>query len=143
MERDQRLGDTPQFSETQLHQQEQAARKAVMRVNAQRVLRESGLAQMLLDINRSLLKGRGRFEEYGSTVLFRWGTQSTLRHIWVEVQGNTMRFRLRPHRRCQGERPSCDGEYHTFTSVMWSDRAFLWREVKKYYDRPVAESSAD
>jgi hypothetical protein len=75
MERDQRLGDTPQFSETQLHQQEQAARKAVMRVNAQRVLRESGLAQMLLDINRSLLKGRGRFEEYGSTVLFRWGTQ--------------------------------------------------------------------
>jgi hypothetical protein len=76
-------------------------------------------------------------------VLFRWGTPSTLRHIWVEVQGNTLCFRLRPHRKCAASAPLCDGEYHTFTSIMWLDRPFLQTELKKYYDRPVAETSSD
>jgi hypothetical protein len=130
-------------SETSLREQEREARRVAIRENAKHVLRESGLAGMLQEINRNLLKGRGRFEEYDSMVLFRWGTQSTLRHIWVEVQGNTLCFRLRPHRKCDASAPLCDGEYHTFTSVMWSDRLFLQAELKKYYDRPVAETSTD
>ena len=126
-----------------LHEQEREARRVAIRENAKHVLRESGLAGMLQEINRNLLKGRGRFEEYDSMVLFRWGTQSTLRHMWVEVRGNTLCFRLRPHRKCIASAPLCDGEYHTFTSAMWSDRLFLQAEVKKYYDRPVAETSTD
>jgi hypothetical protein len=130
-------------SEASLSEQEREARRVAIHENAKRVFRESGLAGMLQEINRNLLKGRGRFEEYGSMVLFRWGTQSTLRHIWVEVQGNTLCFRLRPHRKCVASAPLCDGEYHTFTSAMWSDRLFLQAELKKYYDRPVAETSTD
>ena len=126
-----------------LHEQEREARRVAIRENAKLVFRESGLARMLQEINRNLLKGRGRFEEYDSMVLFRWGTQSTLRHMWVEVRGNTLCFRLHPHRKCVASAPLCDGEYHTFTSAMWSDRLFLQTEVKKYYDRPVAETSAD
>jgi hypothetical protein len=126
-----------------IHLDEQEARRAAIHENAKRVLRESGLAGMLQEINRNLLKGRGSFEEYNSMVLFRWGTQSTRRHIWVEVQGNTLCFRLHPHRKCATPAPLCDGEYHTFTSAMWSDRLFLQAEVKKYYDRPVAETSTD
>src|SRR5215469_3279581 len=126
-----------------LHEQEHEARRVAIRENAKRVFRESGLAGMLQEINRNLLKGRGRFEEYDSMVLFRWGTQSTLRHIWVEVQGNRLCFRLHPHRKCVASAPLCDGEYHTFTSAMWSDHHFLQAELKKYYDRPVAETSTD
>jgi hypothetical protein len=129
--------------EASLNEQEREARRLAIRENAKHVLRESGLAGMLQEINRNLLKGRGRFEEYDSMVLFRWGTQSTLRHIWVEVQGNTLCFRLHPHRKCVASAPLCDGEYHTFTSAMWSDRLFLHAELKKYYDRPVAETSTD
>src|SRR6266568_1519868 len=77
-----------------------AARRLAIRENAKRVLRESGLADLLRTINRDELKGRGKFEEYDSIVLFKWGTGYTRRHIWVEISGNTIRFRLSPHRKC-------------------------------------------
>ena len=121
---------------------DEAQRQAV-RENAKRVLQESGLAEMLKTLNKNALKGRGSFYEYDSMVLLKWGTSYTRRHIWVEVNGNTIRFRLAPHRKCVITAPICDGEYHTFTSAMWSDRLFLQAEVKKYYDRPVAETSTD
>lgn len=126
-----------------LDAQEQEARRLAARENAKYILRESGLAEMLQAINRNLLKGRGHFEEYDSMILFRWGTQSTLRHMWIEVHDNTVRFRLQEHRKCASPAPLCDGEYHTFTSAMWSNRLFLQSELKKYYDRPVAETSSD
>jgi len=46
-------------------------RKA-MRDNARRVLRESGVAEILQTLNKHALQGRGRFEEYDSGVLFKW-----------------------------------------------------------------------
>jgi hypothetical protein len=122
---------------------EREAHRQAIHENAKQIFRESGIAEMLQDINRNLLKGRGHFEEYDSMVLFRWGTSSTLRHMWIEVDGNTLRFRLQAHRKCKQPAPLCDGEYHTFTSAMWLDRAFLSSELKKYYDRPVAEPSSD
>ncbi len=129
--------------ERALTEQEREAQRLALRENAKHVLRDSGLAEMLQSINKNLLKGRGFFEEYDSMVLFKWGTGYTRRHIWVEVQGNTLRFRLNPHRKCLQPAPLCDGEYHTFTSTMWANRAFLQAELKKYYDRPVAETSSD
>lgn len=143
MNTDQQSEELSLNSDASLQEQEREARRVAIRENAKHVLRESGLARMLQEINRNFLKGRGRFEEYDSMVLFRWGTQSTLRHMWVEVRGNTLCFRLQPHRKCLASVPLCDGEYHTFTSAMWSDRLFLQSEVKKYYDRPVAETSTD
>jgi hypothetical protein len=119
------------------------ARRQAVRENARRVFRESGLAEMLRVINKDQLKGRGKFEEYDSIVLFKWGTGYTRRHIWVEVNGNTIRFRLAQHRQCSAPVPLCDGEYHTFTSAMWADRNLLYSELQKYYAKPVAESSDD
>jgi hypothetical protein len=119
------------------------AHRQALRENAKRVMRDSGLAEMLRILNKNALKGRGTFHEYDSMVLLRWGTSYTRRHLWVEVNGNTIRFRLNPHRRCSAPMPLCDGEYHTFTSAMWADRAFLLSELNKYFARPVAESSSD
>lgn len=126
-----------------MSEQEDEAIRLAKRENAKRVFRESGVAEMLQRMNRDLLKGRGRFEEYDSMVLFKWGTSSTLRHMWIEVVDDTLRFRFHEHRQCSRPAPICDGEYHTFTSVMWKDRAFMLAELKKYYDRPVAEASSD
>lgn len=126
-----------------LEEEEREATRLAVRENAKRVLRDSGLAEMLQSINKNLLKGRGWFEEYDSLVLFKWGTGYTRRHIWVEVIGNTLRFRLTNHRKCPAPAPLCDGEYHTFTSAMWANRPFLQSELKKYYDKPVAETSSD
>lgn len=120
----------------------QAQRQAV-RENARRVLQESGLAEMLKTLNRNALKGRGSFQEFDSLIIFRWGTAYTRRHLWIEVVGNTLRFRMNPHLRCQASEPLCDGEYHTFTSPMWANHAFLLSELNKYYARPVAETSSD
>ncbi len=120
----------------------QAQRQAI-RENARRVLQASNLAEMLKTLNRNALKGRGSFEEFDSLIIFRWGTAYTRRHLWIEIEGNTLRFRMNPHLRCEAGAPLCDGEYHTFTSSMWADRAFLLSELHKYYSRPVAETSSD
>jgi hypothetical protein len=119
------------------------AQRQSVRENAKQVLQESGLAEMLKTLNKNALKGRGSFYEYDSMVLLKWGTSYTRRHIWVEVNGNTIRFRLAPHRKCAVTAPICDGEYHTFTSAMWKDREFLLNELNKYYARPIAETSSD
>lgn len=121
---------------------EQAQRQA-LRENARRVFQESGLAEMLKTLNRNALKGRGSFQEYDSLIVFRWGTAYTRRHLWIEVEGNTIRFRMNPHLQCSAAAPLCDGEYHTFNRSMWSNSAFLLDELNKYYLKPVAETSSD
>ena len=117
-------------------------RKA-MRDNARRVLRESGVAEILQTLNKHALQGRGRFEEYDSGVLFKWGEKYTTRHIWVDVAGDQLRFRLKPHIRCKASVPQCDGEYHSFTAETWRIPNAVLREVDANYKRPVAESSDD
>ena len=126
-----------------LNEEEIEARRLAERENARRVLRDSGLAQMLQEINKDELKRRGKFEEYDSMILLKWGTGYTRRHIWVEINGNSIRFRLSPHRRCASPVPLCDGEYHTFTDQMWVNTDLLRQELYKYYKKPVAESSSD
>lgn len=119
------------------------ARRLAVRENAKRVLQESGLAEMLKTLNKNALKGRGSFQEYDSMILLRWGTSHTRRHIWVEINGNSIRFRLAPHRKCAITAPLCDGEYHTFASAMWANRELLLSELHKYYAKPVSETSSD
>ncbi len=139
----QHASEQQQEIEDNLAEEEREARRIALRENAKHILSESGLAEMLQAVNRNLLKGRGHFEEFDTIVLFKWGTMSTRRHIWVEVVGSSIRFRLQPHRKCASSAPLCDGEYHTFSHAMWSDHALLQAELKKYYDRPVAETSSD
>lgn len=123
--------------------EEEQARRQAVRENARRVFQESGLAEMLKTLNRNALKGRGTFEEFDTLVVFRWGTAYTRRHLWIEIEGNTIRFRMKPHLKCEASAPLCDGEYHTFTLSMWANHAFLLSELNKYYARPVAEASSD
>ena len=126
-----------------LEAESEQARRLAVRENTRRVLQESGLAEMLKTLNHNALKGRGTFEEFDSLIVFRWGTAYTRRHLWIEIEGNTIRFRMNPHLRCSAPAPLCDGEYHTFTSSMWANQTFLLSELNKYYIRPVAETSSD
>lgn len=121
---------------------DEATRQAA-RENARHILQQSGLPDMLRAINKNQLKGRGRFEEYDTIVLLRWGTGYTGRHLWIEVNDNTIRFRLPPHLKCAQSAPLCDGEYHTFTNSMWVNRELLRSELDKYYAKPVPETSSD
>jgi len=132
-----------QLAGSAVNPQEDAARRLAARENAKRVLRDSGLAQMLQEINKDELRRRGTFEEYDAMLLLKWGTGFTKRHIRVEVDGTSLRFRLTPHRQCSSPIPLCNGEYHTFTSQMWSNSDLLRMELYKYYKKPVAESSDD
>ena len=121
----------------------EAERRLATRENAKWVIRESGIGEMLQTLNRQALQGRGWFEEYDSGVLFKWGTGYTRRHIWVDIRGGELRFRLRHHLKCSAPVPLCDGEYHTFTPTMWRVRGALLRELNRNYERPVAETSED
>ncbi len=119
--------------------------RQALRQNATRVLRESHGAAIMQEMNRSLLKGRGWFDEYDSGVIMKWGTGYTRRHIWVDIAGDDIRIRLRPHLRCQPDTTpaQCDGEYHTFAPVLWADTNLLKEQLKYYYDHAVPESSDD
>ncbi len=117
-------------------------RKA-LRENARRVLRESGAAEILQTLNKHALQSRGHFEEYDSGVIFKWGSGYTRRHIWVDVAGDQLRFRLRPHLKCRAPVPACDGEYHSFTAETWRIPNAVLREVDRNYKHPVAETSDD
>lgn len=121
----------------------ETASRDEVRENARRVLRESGAADILQTLNRQALQGRGWFEEYDSGVIFKWGSGLTRRHIWVDVSGDQLRFRLKPHIRCSGPVPTCDGEYHIFTAETWSIPGVVLREVDRNYRKPVAETSDD
>ena len=134
---DARSAPTPDDSETD------EARRHDVRENARRVLRESGVAEILQTLNRQALQGRGWFEEYDSGVIFKWGTAFTRRHIWVDVVGDQLRFRLNPHIRCSSPTPACDGEYHVFTSETWRLPGVILHEVDRNYRKPVAETSDD
>lgn len=127
--------------------EEQGARDpaapTAVRENAKRVIRESGIGEMLQTLNRNALQGRGWFEEYDSGVIFKWGSGYTRRHIWVDISGDLLRFRLRPHIACAAPVPLCDGEYHSFTPAMWRHRGAVLRELHRNYEHPVAETSED
>src|SRR5712664_1714919 len=120
-------------SETELPEEAAEARREAIRDNARRVMRDSGLAEMLKTLNHNALKGRGSFEEFDSVIIFRWGTAYTRRHLWIEIVGNTLRFRMNPHLPCANQTPLCDGEYHTLTREMWANPNFLLSELNKYY----------
>ncbi len=119
--------------------------RQALRANAARVLRESEAANIMREMNRALLKGRGWFDEYDSGVIMKWGSGYTRRHIWVHIEGDEIRIRLRQHLVCQpGTTPArCDGEYHSYARAQWSDTELLKQELKYYYDHAVAESSDD
>lgn len=125
-------------ADAQVEEQRQATRE-----NARRVLRASGITELLQTLNQNALQGRGWFEEYDSGILFKWGTGYTRRHIWVDVSGDSLRFRLRPHIRCRTEIPACDGEYHTFTRQTWRIPGAVLKELNRNYKQPVAETSED
>lgn len=120
-----------------------AAERRARREHARRIFRESGIAEMMRTLNQHALQGRGSFEEYDSGVIFKWGHGYTRRHIWVDVAGDALRFRLRPHLRCAAPVPACDGEYHTFTRETWSIPGALLRELDRNYQHPVSEASED
>jgi hypothetical protein len=127
------------MAEAEHDEQERHAR----RESAKRVMRESGLAELLQTLNRQALQGRGWFEEYDTGVLFKWGSGVTRRHIWVDIVDDTIRFRLRPHLKCAAPVPICDGEYHSLPPRMWRHRGALLRELNHNYEHPVAETSED
>ncbi|HEY7348272.1 MAG TPA: hypothetical protein VH599_08105 [Ktedonobacterales bacterium] len=133
----------PEVFESEAGQEIDEAERQARRENAKRVLQESGCAAMLRTLNREQLKGRGFFDEYDSGVIFKWGNWSTRRHVWVDIQGDAIRFRLLPHRKCQAAVPVCDGEYHTLLREHWQKREVLKEELAKNFARPVAEPSAD
>lgn len=122
---------------------ESAEQRRATREQARRVLHESGVAEILQRLNKQALQDRGWFEEYDSGVIFKWGTSTTRRHIWVDVAGDRLRFRLNPHIRCAGKVPQCDGEYHSFTAETWTIPGAVLHEVDRNYRKPVAEPSAD
>jgi hypothetical protein len=133
-------GATDDVGETE---QLDAATRATRREHARRLMRASGVPELLLQLNRHELKGRGTFDEYETGVIFRWGSGYTRRHIWVDVAGEAVRIRLREHLRCRAPIPACDGEYHSFTAETWGDRTIVEREIRRAFERPVAETSED
>ena len=134
---------TPPPTEDESAAADAERRRRATRDNAKRVIRESGIGEMLQTLNRNALQGRGWFEEYDSGVIFKWGSGYTRRHIWVDINGDALRFRLLPHIPCAAPIPACDGEYHSFTPETWRYQHVVLRELHRNYEHPVAESSED
>ncbi len=125
--------------------EDEGATPSAQHENARRILQESQIPSIWREMNRALLKGRGWVDEYDTGIILKWGTGYTRRHIWIDVDGETVRFRLRQHRRCDPKeiQAQCDGEWHSFNAEQWRNLDFMKEQMKYYYDHPVAEASDD
>ena len=107
------------------------------------MLRESGAAEILQALNKNALQGRGRFEEYDTGVIFKWGQAYTLRHIWVHVEGDNSVSACVRTCAAAAPFPPATASFTRFTAETWRIPGAVLREVDRNYKHPVAEASED
>ncbi|HEV2458562.1 MAG TPA: hypothetical protein VGS80_09370 [Ktedonobacterales bacterium] len=112
-----------------------------MRPEAERVVAESHVRDILQKFNRDYLYGLGRFDEYQDGLLLKWGDGYSRKHIWITVEGDNLVFATSHERPCG--KPYCRGGHHVFTPEQWRDTRLINQELGEQFQRPIYERSDD
>lgn len=105
------------------------------------IMQESRVLTLLHQFNRDYLYGMGRFDEYESGLLLKWGDGYSRKHIWVTVDGQNLIFATSHERQCS--QPFCEGGRHVYTPELWQDTALIKAELADQLRRPIYERSDD
>lgn len=112
-----------------------------MRPEAERVVAESHVRDILNKFNRDYLYGMGRFDEYQDGLLLKWGDGYSRKHIWLTVEGDNLVFETSHERKC--EKPYCRDGHHVLAPDQWRDIRVINDELAQQFKRPVYERSDD
>lgn len=112
-----------------------------MTPEAQRVVAESKVLDILQKFNRDYLYGLGRFDEYQHGLLLKWGDGYSRKHIWLTVEGDNLVFETSHERKCT--KPYCRGGHHVLTPAEWRNTRLINDELAEQFRRPVYERSDD
>lgn len=106
-----------------------------------RIVDQSRVLDILKRFNRDFLYGQGRFDEYASGLLLKWGDGYSRKHIWLTVEGDNLVFETSHERQC--DKSYCTGGHHVFTPAMWHDVGLINAELAAQFKRPIYERSDD
>lgn len=105
------------------------------------VVAASRIRLILEMFNRDFLYGQGRFDEYKSGIIFKWGDGYSRRHIWATVEDSNLVLETSHAKKC--DKPYCNGTHHILTPDLYNDLTIINQELGDRFRRPVYESSED
>ncbi|GCE11915.1 hypothetical protein [Tengunoibacter tsumagoiensis] len=106
-----------------------------------RVIAVSHVRDILNLFNRDFLYGQGRFDEYNSGMLLKWGDGYSRRHIWITVENGNLIFETSHAKKC--DKPYCNGTHHVLTPDLYTNVELINQELGDRFRRPVYESTED
>ncbi|GCE25220.1 hypothetical protein KDA_07040 [Dictyobacter alpinus] len=106
-----------------------------------RVIEASHIRPILEMFNRDFLYGQGRFDEYKSGLIFKWGDGYSRRHIWATVEDDNLVLETSHTKKCT--KPYCNGTHHILTPDLYTDQVLINQELGDLFRRPVYESTED
>jgi len=105
------------------------------------VIESSRIRPILEMFNRDFLYGQGRFDEYKSGLIFKWGDGYSRRHIWASVEDGNLLLETSHEKKC--DKPYCNGTHHVLTPELYRDLNLINQELGDRFRRPVYESTED
>lgn len=106
-----------------------------------RVINASRVRDLLNLFNRDFLYGQGRFDEYQSGLILKWGDGYSRRHIWMTVENGNLLFETSHAKKC--DKPYCNGTHHVLTPDLYTNVELVNQELGDRFRRPVYESTED
>ncbi len=106
-----------------------------------RVINASRVYSLLQMFNRDFLYGQGRFDEYKSGLILKWGDGYSRKHIWLTVENGNLIFETSHVKKC--DKPYCNGTHHILTPDLYTNIDLVNQELGDRFRRPVYESPED
>jgi hypothetical protein len=122
---------------------EDLAQEATTQMSAEtaRVIDVSRVYKVLQLFNRDFLYGQGRFDEYKSGLILKWGDGYSRKHIWLTVEDSNLIFETSHTKKCS--KPYCNGTHHVLTPDLYMQLDIINQELGDCFRRPVYESPED
>jgi hypothetical protein len=105
------------------------------------VMNASHVRTVLELFNRDFLYGQGRFDEYKSGLIFKWGDGYSRKHIWATVDDGKLIFETSHIKKC--DKLYCNGTHHVLTVDLYTNIDIINQELGDLFRRPVYESPED
>jgi hypothetical protein len=112
-----------------------------MSPEAAKVIEASQVRKILHMFNRDFVYGQGRFDEYSSGLIFKWGDGYSRKHIWVSVENGNLLFETSHSRQCN--KSYCTGTHHVLTPDLYTNWDLVNQELGDLFRRPVQETTED
>jgi len=108
---------------------------------AEQVIADSRVREILQMFNRDYLYGQGRFDEYRDGLLLKWGDGYSRKHIWISVADGKLVFETSHHKQC--DKPYCNGTHHVLSKEQYTNLDLVNQELAELFRRPVYEPPDD